>query len=809
MKKKKRSSAKASSKPKATHTPTSSSKPKAAQPTAAKPTPKVEEDSSSMGAALILIGALVGGIGLGAWVLWPSKNHVEVPDLVETAPPPPVEPFVMEPEDAVFATYAGSETCADCHREEYDKWIDSNHGLAERAPRDDLDLVGFHPPMKFEHGSQSTETRKEGKDYELVSLGFDNKREPYEVERVIGHDPLRQFLVHGERGRLHAMEACWDPHAKEWFNVYGDEDRQPGEWGHWTGRGMVWNQMCASCHNTRVRKNYDLESDGYHTSMAELTVSCESCHGPMKAHVDWQHEYPLETRQEGDKDPTIPAWTRDQHIDNCAGCHARRGEITGDFKPGDSFWDHYLLTIVDHSDIYYPDGQIRDENYEFASFISSRMHHAGVRCMDCHDMHSMDTILPGNQLCMRCHTQGGFPNAPAILPEAHSFHQADSTGNQCINCHMPQTVYMQRHWRHDHGYTIPDPLLTQKFGIPNACNRCHDDQTTEWALEATEKWYGERMNRVTRTRATVFAKAREGDDSARQGLIDLLASDEIPYWKAAANLLLERWLENPAAQSALRDQLQHEHPLVRTTAIRSLEPLIDQSGTIRQAIEEHLVDPSRGVRVTAAWALRETVDLDSAAGKDLVHMLELNADQPSGQMQKGQFHYARGEMAKAIEHMKTATEWDPGSPPFHHDLAMIYSANGDTQRAVEKLKEAIRLNPEEAQYHYELGLAMSEIGELSDTITSLEKAVEIEPGFGRAWYNLGLARNRLGQTEAALEALRNGEKAAPNDPGIPYAAATIYAQQERKEEAMAAAQRALRIEPNFGAAQQLMMMLSR
>src|SRR5437764_1151098 len=80
-------------------------------------------------------------------------------------------------------------------------------------------------------------------------------------------------------GRLQTLEASYDPHKNQWFNVYGNEDRHFGEWGHWTGRGMNWNSMCASCHNTRVRKNYDEKSDSYQTTMAQLTVSCESCHG--------------------------------------------------------------------------------------------------------------------------------------------------------------------------------------------------------------------------------------------------------------------------------------------------------------------------------------------------------------------------------------------------------------------------------------------------------------------------------------------------------------------------------------------------
>ena len=127
--------------------------------------------------------------------------------------------------------------------------------------------------------------RKDGDDLIVRTKGFEGAIEDYEVVRVIGHDPLRQFLVDGGNGRLQTLEASYDPHNAEWFNVYGDEDRQSGEWGHWTGRGMNWNAMCASCHNTRLRKNYDEASDSYHTSMAEMTVSCEACHGPMEKHA--------------------------------------------------------------------------------------------------------------------------------------------------------------------------------------------------------------------------------------------------------------------------------------------------------------------------------------------------------------------------------------------------------------------------------------------------------------------------------------------------------------------------------------------
>jgi len=746
------------------------------------------KQASSLTAALWIGGILAGFISLIAWALWPQRSYTPVPVVAQ-----PIVPFQMPEEKAAFAAYAGSQSCKGCHPAEYAKWRTSHHGLAERKPDAQLDRAAFQPAQTFLHGSQTTEARMNGDVYEVITLGFDNQRTAYPVARVIGHAPLRQFLVQGQNGRLHALEACFDPLKGDWFNVYGNEDRRPGEWGHWTGRGMVWNQMCATCHNTRVRKNYDAPTDTYRTTMAEPTVSCESCHGPMKTHS---------------LNPAIKTlWTRDQHTENCAGCHARRGEITGDFVPGDSFWDHYLLTITDGSDIYYADGQIRDENYEYASFLSSRMHHAGVRCMDCHDMHSMKPILPGNQLCVRCHTPGGYPNAPVILPEAHSFHQAGSAGNECINCHMPQTTYMQRHPRHDHGFTIPDPLLTKQFGIPNACNKCHQDKDTAWSLAAAEKWWGDKMNRKTRTRATLIAKARKGDESAREGLIALLGSDETPHWKASASLLLDRWADQPPVTEALKTQLKHEHPLVRQSAARSLEPVLQAPG-IRNSLEKLLEDPARNVRITAAWALRESLDLATPAGKDLEHMLNLNADQPSGQMQLGQYFYARRDLPQAVRHMETAIRWDPNSPPFHHDLAMLHNAAGDTPRTIQKLQDALKLAPNEAQYHYELGLAHSETGDMDKTIASLREAVRANPRFARAWYNLGLALNGQKQTAEALDALSKGETADPADPGIPYARATILAQLGRKQEALIATQKALQARPDHAEARQLMQMLS-
>jgi predicted CXXCH cytochrome family protein len=717
-------------------------------------------------------------------------------------------PGTLLPDEVVHAGYAGSASCKDCHEKAFQGWETSNHGMAEREVRPETEENSFTTKKSLTHGKDQSEVFL-GADglLKVLTRGLGDQKREYPVVRIIGNNPLRQFLVPAPGNRLQTCDVSYDPHKDELFDVYGEEERNPGDWGAWTGQGMNWNAMCAACHNTRLRKNYDPQTDSYHTRMAEMTVGCEACHGPMKDHVEWQEKKPL---IDPPKDPTIKKFSRDRMLETCAACHARRGEISGDLVPGESFYDHFSLTVTDDTDIYHPDGQVHDENYEYASFISSRMHHVGIRCVDCHDPHTGKRLQPGNALCMRCHGGGTQPPAPFINPTLHGHHKEDSKGNDCTGCHMPITNYMQRHPRHDHGFTSPNPQLTIDFGIPNACNRCHQDKDAKWSQEYASKWYGHRLERPAHKRAVLIAKARRGDPEARTGLIEMLKSEEIPAWRATACHLLARWVMDPEVTRTLLDQLQQASPLVREAAVRALTHQSRANNTmVLDTLRPLLDDPVRSVRVAAAWAHCATLDLNSRAGRELVHMLDLNSDQPTGRMQLSQFAFLRGDPAGAIKQLRKAIAWDPNSPPFHHDLAILLSTTGDTPGAIKALRDAIRLAPRESEYHYKLSLALSESGDLAGTIESLETTVRLEPGFGRAWYNLGLARSASNQPQQAIAALLKAESADPADAAIPYARATIHARLGERDQAIDAAQRALLLRKDFPEAFQLIQSLSR
>ncbi len=658
-----------------------------------------------------------------------------------------------------FFAYGGSESCRDCHRPEYDLWAKSNHALAERPINQAMDRAAFDPERTIKHASQTSRVRAHAGEWQIVTLGFHTNVEPNRVERVIGNDPVRQFLTPAPGGRWQVHELTYDPKTNEWFDVYGDDDRRTGEWGHWTGRGMNWNSRCADCHNTRLQKNYDSSTDTYHTAMAEMSVGCEACHGPLKAHNDWQKAHPHAKTP----DPTITPIDKARMIGACGSCHSRRDLLTGDFVPGDSFYDHFWLEILDQGGRWHPDGQVKDEDYEFESFLSSKMHESGVSCQDCHNPHSMQPLLSGNALCMRCHTGGaaGFTNAPAINPLEHGHHQLTGKGGECVGCHMPVTVYMQRHPRHDHGFTIPDPLLTKQLGVPNACNRCHADKSTDWALGYTDQWYGAKMSRHTRERAQWLASAARAEPAAKDRLTAMLAPGaESPYWRAVAAGFLSQWAADPVVKTTLLKSLKDAHPLVREKTVRSLAPLLEQGDPdATAALNTALTDPMRNVRTAAAWVLRARVDLHSRAGTELLRVLDLDSDQPTGQYKLAALDLVRGISSEGIDHLRRAIQWDPFSPALRYETASVFSQLGRHAEAAEQLQAAARLEPQSAEARYRLGLEYAEQRKFDAATAAFEEAVKLDPQHVQAWFNLALVRSVLGKNAEARAAAQQALKA--------------------------------------------------
>ncbi|MBX2797008.1 MAG: tetratricopeptide repeat protein [Myxococcales bacterium] len=644
-----------------------------------------------------------------------------------------------------------SGVCQGCHLDATEAWRRSTHAVAEAT------IVASSDPALADGGPWADQ--REGERTQLT------------VVRSIGDTPLRQYLVPLDDGRMQVTQAAWDPMREEWFDVF-DDDRQPGEWGHWTGGGMTWNSQCASCHNTGVRKGYDAATDTYATTMTEHGVGCEACHGDGSDHAS------------GGPPPEVAS---ERWLDVCASCHALRAELTGAFAPGEAFLDHFAPMVVDLTDRTWPDGQIRAEAFEYTAFVGSRMAQLGMTCLDCHDPHSGSLLRSGDALCTDCH---------AALPDFAS-HDRHETGVGCVGCHMPTTVYMQRDPRHDHGFPVPSP--SGEPGAPDGCTHCHDDRDGGWARQQIRDWYGP-SDAARRARAEAVVAARSANAAARTVLQPLLADAEAPVgWRAAAASTLQPFLAEPEVREALVVALQDEAALVRFAAAGAL---VAAGGDpeVAAALDQALADPVRAVRVQAARG-RPVHDPSDPRMADYAAYLALNADQPTALQEAASWQLLQGRPAAAVRSLRRAVAMDERSAMLRDTLAVALSVAGDAAGATQQLQRATELAPDDAALWMRLALAQAGSGEPAAAATSLQTAAQLDPTFARAWYNLGLLQVQQGDAEAGVRSLQRATEEAPGDAELAYGLAATLWEQGDAQRAVRQARIVLELQPgHLGAA---------
>ncbi len=142
----------------------------------------------------------------------------------------------------------------------------------------------------------STFFRRDGRFY-VNTDGPDGRPADFEIKYTFGVTPLQQYLVAFPGGRLQALPIAWDARPKSqggqrWFHLYPGQRITPRDPLHWTRLNQNWNWMCADCHSTDLRRNYDSASDSFKTAWSEINVSCEACHGPGSAHAAWANKAP-------------------------------------------------------------------------------------------------------------------------------------------------------------------------------------------------------------------------------------------------------------------------------------------------------------------------------------------------------------------------------------------------------------------------------------------------------------------------------------------------------------------------------------
>jgi Tfp pilus assembly protein PilF len=547
--------------------------------------------------------------------------------------------------------------------------------------------------------------------------------------------------------------------------------------------------MCADCHSTNLQKNYDTGTNSYATSWSEISVGCEACHGPGSVHAELARQgrghagltVALDERRGASWsiDPATgnarrsPARDSARELDVCAQCHSRRGQFSNDYRAGEPFLDHYRPSLL-AAGLYHPDGQQRDEVYDWGSFLSSRMHAAGVSCSDCHEPHAAKLRAPGNGVCSQCHQSSKYEAA------SHHFHSVGSPGSACVACHMPTETYMGVDPRHDHSFRIPRPDLSTALGVPNACGRCHEDRSADWAATEIHKRHPQPKPGF-QTFATSFGAADRGEPGNSTALAAIAAD---PAQSAIARAsALDRLALRPdrTAIDAAGAALQDRSPLVRAAALEALAGLAPLE---RQVALPLLVDPVRTVRLAAtnllaplaADALGTHAAAFERAASEYVAAERFNADRPENRTNLGSFLAERGDHAAAEAEYRAALALDDRFVPASVNLADLQRKQGDETAAEATLRAALADSPGNADLLHSLGLSLVRQQRMADALRELAAATRAAPDNSRYAYVYAVALHSQGRVREAIDELERGLNAAPADRDMLAALAQFHAE---------------------------------
>lgn len=220
----------------------------------------------------------------------------------------------------------------------------------------------------------------------------------------------------------------------------------------------VGSEVCETCH-ADVAKNF---ATNPHTRLALMHggkgATCESCHGPGKAHVDGGGDVTKIFRFSTASEQQIDA--------TCLGCHAAAHpnfERSPHGRAGISCIScHSIHSFKSEANLLKIAQPQLCENChaDVKTALSLPFHHQVdeglMKCTDCHDPHGtfqsnqLQTTADQNAICTKCHTETAGPfvyEHPVVKAEG------------CTACHSP------------HG--SPNPRLLNVSNVNTLCLQCH------------------------------------------------------------------------------------------------------------------------------------------------------------------------------------------------------------------------------------------------------------------------------------------------------------------------------------------------
>ena len=720
----------------------------------------------------VTIGILLVAVAGIGWFLFSSQPAPMAPASTPAAAPVKPQPVAQAPAPAP-ATMVDEQQCQGCHSEQVKDWQGTHHQLAMQ-PATAETMLGDFNNVTFKAENETTRFSRNNHEFWVNTPGIDGKNADFKVAYTFGIAPLQQYLIEVGEGRLQALGVAWDSEKHRWFHLYPGQGVNFKNPLHWSKPSQNANFMCIECHTTGYKRNFDPVKNTFDSHWNSLGVGCQACHGPASSHLAWTASkgnlihagFAVDLK---DKDATV-------EIETCARCHARRAPLGDGFTVGKRLMDDYLPSTLTR-ELYALDGKIKDEVFEHGSFAQSKMFDKGVRCSNCHNPHSTQLKAPGNGVCLQCHNSAGNTSVAGVDGKGlqaknydsidHTRHTVGQPGSQCVDCHMPGKFYMGNDFRHDHSFSIPDPVRAQKLGTPDACLTCHQGKAGDKVAEQFKLW-----NSATPVQAARYDESlwliRNGRPGAADALYEQLQRSDLPAIQRATLLAeLPLYPSEQALKLATRD-LSDPAPQVRESAVRTISAFLPPAERA-PLLTPLLGDPVKAVRIAAARDLLSVArtGLGSAQANWNAAIAEYEdvqknlAERAEANLNLAMLYQASGRGGDVEPLLRTALERDPDFYPALVTLVQWLEAGGRAEEARALLEQRLKEHPDAALLQHTQGLALIRGGKTDQAMPALRKAARLEPQNAQYGYVLAVALHDSGKVDEACQELERLLKAQP------------------------------------------------
>lgn len=273
------------------------------------------------------------------------------------------------------------------------------------------------------------------------------------MDIVVGSGRKGQTYLYWDGPLLKQLPVSYYTPTNSWCNSPGFPSSMPLF-------SRIIPARCLECHGSFASVQQDGEKhDLIDPGTIVYGITCERCHGPAAAHVQYQREHP--------EDPsarfiyTRTQLTRQQSLDVCALCHSGvRVPVKPvfSFQTGDSL-NKFSTPAYDEDQV----SSLDVHGNQYGLLTSSKCFKSSMmNCASCHNVHRVEFNQPKqfSDKCINCHQENSNKFCSFKPPKGMLLM------NNCVDCHMPKlpskAIFLQTA---DAAKSSPDFVRSHRIAI--------------------------------------------------------------------------------------------------------------------------------------------------------------------------------------------------------------------------------------------------------------------------------------------------------------------------------------------------------